>query len=204
MWWNDLNHIESEILKLSDRKNNFSELTSKNILIDESLGPIIIGHNTIICENVTLKGPIYIGNNCLIGNNCFIRSNTFINDNVKVGFSTEIKNSIIENDVCIGPQCFVADSIIKQYAYLGAQVRTSNHRLDKKNISVIINEKLIDTGKEKLGCYIGENSSLGVQVVILPGRVVPENSLFGPKIIIEKNFSSGRYLLNQSISKLQD
>ena len=211
MWWNDLDLVKAKIFDLAkniDLKGNCNIyeklLNNDNIVIDETQGPVIIGKGTKICKNTIIKGPVFIGEDCFIGNNVFIRGNTYINNNVKLGLSTEIKNSIIEDNVTIGPQCFIADSKLESNSYLGAQVRTSNHRLDQKSICVFINGNIYDTGKEKLGCLIGKNSALGVQVVILPGRIIAENSIFGPKILIEKNLPSGKYLLKQQIIKLQD
>lgn len=211
MWWNELELVKSKIFELTkntdlskEMKNLQKILSDKNIIIDETAGPVLIGRGTKICENTIIKGPVFIGENCLIGNNVFIRGNTYISNNVKLGFATEIKNSIIDENVTIGPQCFIADSKIEVNAYLGAQVRTSNHRLDKNNVHVFIDGYLYDTGKEKLGCLIGKNSALGVQVVVLPGRIIAENTIFGPKILIEKNLPSGKYVLKQQIIKSQD
>lgn len=202
MWWNELDLIELKILELSknqEKKINDNEV--KNIIIDETQGPVIIGVDTIINENVIIKGPVFIGKNCLIGNNTFIRGNTYIGNHVKLGFSTEVKNSIIEDEVTIGPQSFIADSKIECGAYLGAQVRTSNHRLDQQNIKVVMDGQFIDTQKQKLGCLIGKGSKLGVQVVILPGRIIAEKTVIGPKILVEKNLASGKYILKQQISQ---
>lgn len=100
------------------------------MIIDESAGEVVIGANTRICHGVVIQGPVVIGANCLIGNYAFIRPGTVINNGVKIGFATEIKNAVIEAEAMIGPQCFIADSVVASQAYLGAQVRTSNHRLD--------------------------------------------------------------------------
>ena len=50
-----------------------------------------------------------------------------------------------------------------------------------------------------LGCArvgatrFGARTALGIQVIILPGREVPPNSLFGPRLTVEKNLPPGRY-----------
>ena len=208
MWWNELDLTKEKIVELSKQTNSSryllnDSLVSKGVIIDEKDGPVLIDKDAIICENVVIKGPVFIGKHSLIGNNAFIRGSTYIGDNPRIGFCTEIKNSIIDAEVTIGPQCFVADSKIESNVYMGAQVRTSNHRLDKTTIKVCIAGQWYETGKEKLGCHIQKNTALGVQVVILPGRIVEENSMFGPKILIEKNFPAGKYLLKQQISKLE-
>lgn len=167
--------------------------------LEQSKGPILIGAGTRICHGAYIEGPAVIGSDCMIGNYAFIRSNTIIGNNVRIGFSTEVKSSLIESDVTIGPQCFVGDSVIGQSVYLGAQVRTSNHRLDGKKIDVYINDDVIDTGCEKLGCYIGPHSRLGIQVIILPGRYISHETLVGPGIIIDKNLPTGKYILKQVV-----
>lgn len=168
-------------------------------IFDTSGGPVVVGPRSRICSGATICGPVSIGRDCLIGNLALVRGAALIGEGSKVGFAAEIKNSIIGERVSIGPQCFVADSKIEDDAYLGAQVRTSNHRLDKHSVCVVVGGKLVDTGREKLGCLIGARAALGIQVIVLPGRVVAPDSVIGPRITVEKNLPSGRYRLPQSL-----
>jgi bifunctional UDP-N-acetylglucosamine pyrophosphorylase/glucosamine-1-phosphate N-acetyltransferase len=161
--------------------------------LDASRGAIAIGERTKICHGAHLQGPLEIGSDCLIGNLAIVRGPARIGNGTRIGFATEIKNAIIEDRVTIGPQCFVADSKIETEAYLGAQVRTSNHRLDKATVKVMVDGESVDTGLEKLGCLIGARAALGIQVIVLPGRVVAPGSIFAPRITIEKNLPPGRY-----------
>ncbi|EEW3779058.1 acetyltransferase [Escherichia coli] len=177
---------------------------SDSVIIDESAGDVVIGANTRICHGAVIQGPVVIGANCLIGNYAFIRPGSVISNDLKVGFATEIKNSVIEFAVIIGPQCFIADSVVGEYAYLGAQVRTSNHRLDNQLVSVRIRDETIITGCDKLGCYIGQRSRLGVQVVILPGRIIAPDTKLGPHIIVERNLAAGNYSLRQELIRTGD
>lgn len=162
----------------------------------------MIGEGTRICHGAVIQGPTVIGANCLVGNYAFIRPGSLLGNEVRVGFATEIKNSVIETAATIGPQCFISDSVIGKEAYLGAQVRTSNHRLDGKTVNVRLGGEDIDTGCEKLGCYIGPGARLGVQVIILPGRYIAAESLIGPRITIERNLAKGKYTLKQEINCL--
>ncbi|MCN4822275.1 acetyltransferase, partial [Escherichia coli] len=98
----------------------------------------------------------------------------------------------------------VADSVVANQAYLGAQVRTSNHRLDEQPVSVRTPEGIIATGCDKLGCYIGKRSRLGVQVIILPGRIISPNTQLGPRVIVERNLPSGTYSLRQELIRTGD
>lgn len=167
-------------------------------------GPVRIGARTKVCHGAVIQGPVAIGDDCLVGNLAMIRGATRIGDGTRIGFSAEIKNALIGANVTIGPQCFVADSVVRGGAYLGAQVRTSNHRLDRRSISVMDNDQLVDTGLKKLGCLIGEGAALGIHVIILPGRIVAAGSVFEPRITIAKNHPGGRYRLSQSILKIEE
>jgi bifunctional UDP-N-acetylglucosamine pyrophosphorylase/glucosamine-1-phosphate N-acetyltransferase len=178
---------------------NQSAHVSDSATLDASRGPIFIGARARVCDGAHIEGPVTIGDDCLIGNLAMIRGATSVGCRSRIGFAAEIKNAIIEHDVMIGPQCFVADSKIETHAYLGAQVRTSNHRLDKQTVKVLIDDDWVDTGLEKLGCLIGARSSLGIQVIILPGRIIAPDSSFAPRITVEKNLPAGRYRLAQQL-----
>ncbi|MDM8927002.1 hypothetical protein QU862_29635, partial [Escherichia coli] len=84
------------------------------------------------------------------------------------------------------------------------QVRTSNHRLDQQPVSVRTPEGIIATECDKLGCYIGQRSRLGVQVIILPGRIISPNTQLGPRVIVERNLPTGTYSLRQELIRTGD
>lgn len=177
---------------------------ANSVFIDERRGPVLIGNRSLICHGAVLEGPLVISSDCLIGNYVFIRGNTFLGKGVRIGFATEVKGAVIDEGATIGPQCFIADSIVSRGAYLGAQVRTSNNRLDGDNVSVHQNGDIIDTGREKLGCFIGEGVSLGVQVIILPGRVIASGTRISPRVTVERNLPSGHYRLHQEIIRIDN
>ncbi|MBP9710760.1 MAG: acetyltransferase [Candidatus Pacebacteria bacterium] len=162
-------------------------------------GDVRIGANTMICPGATIKGPVWIGANCMIGNNTMLRGPLRIAAGSRIGLATELKNAVIGTRVLIGPMCYVADSVVDSEAYLGAMVRTSNQRLDRNPVSAMYRGSLRDTGLDKLGAYIGAKASLGIQVIILPGRIVAPGSIFGPRITIERNLPAARYTLKQEL-----
>ena len=202
MWWRELQAQQRSLRwQFGDQSVRVdpSAWVAPTARLDASRGPIIIGSRTRVCENAYIEGPVAIGDDCMIGNMAMIRGPVYIGNGTRIGFATEIKSAIIQDRVTIGPQCFVADSKIEREAYLGAQVRTSNHRLDKQNVQVVVDGEPIDTGMDKLGCLIGARSALGIQVIILPGRVIAADSIFAPRITVEKNLPSGRYRQPQQL-----
>jgi UDP-N-acetylglucosamine diphosphorylase / glucose-1-phosphate thymidylyltransferase / UDP-N-acetylgalactosamine diphosphorylase / glucosamine-1-phosphate N-acetyltransferase / galactosamine-1-phosphate N-acetyltransferase len=202
MWWNEITGLKTRLQKLLPRDGAFidpSAIIEPGAIIDTSSGPIRIGARARICAGAILKGPIAIGDDCLVGNNSMVRGPTIIGDDVRIGFTVEVKQALLGDRVSIGPMCFVADSRVDDEVYLGAMVRTSNQRLDRANVDVRLGDETVATGCEKLGCWIGAGASLGIQVIILPGRVIAAGASFEPRITISRNLPAGQYRLQQSL-----
>lgn len=193
MWWREVAGLASLAPKPMSAAQWLAVDRHPTAIIDETNGRVEIGAGTKICPAAYIAGPAVIGRDCLIGNNAMIRGPLKIGDRVRVGFAAELKQALIGDDVSIGPQCFVADSKLDSSAYLGAQVRTSNQRLDRRPVSVLANGEHIHTGLEKLGCWIGVEAALGIQCIILPGREIAAGSLFEPRITIARNHPTGHY-----------
>jgi UDP-N-acetylglucosamine diphosphorylase / glucose-1-phosphate thymidylyltransferase / UDP-N-acetylgalactosamine diphosphorylase / glucosamine-1-phosphate N-acetyltransferase / galactosamine-1-phosphate N-acetyltransferase len=199
MWWLELAAELASNRPTGERHP--ASIVDPSAHLDEQDGPIDIGKGSRICPGAYLKGPITIGEDCLIGNGTMLRGPILIGDEVRIGFASEIKNAVLRDGVTIGPQCFVADSLVEPSAYLGAQVRLSNHRLDKRNVTVMVAGQACDSGFDKLGSHIGAGAALGIQVIVLPGRSVAADSLVGPRVTVEKNLPTGRYRAAQDLQQ---
>lgn len=205
MWWREVLSLGERLAAINLGLGSMIDETAiieSGATLDASNGPIIIGAGTKVCAGAIIRGPVFIDNDCMIGNQTLIRGPAIIGMEVKIGFATEVKQAIIGNRVSIGPMCFVADSKIDHDSYLGAMVRTSNQRLDREPVKVLQVDKFVSCGSDKLGCWIGAGTAIGIQVIILPGRIVPSNSTFDPRITIEKNLPAGHYRIKQSLEAL--
>ena len=174
MWWLEVLGLAECVAQASgdgDSRIDPAAVIEPGVILDDSQGAIVIGPGTKVCTGAVLRGPLVIGSNGLIGNNCMVRGPTLIGDEVRIGFASEIKQAMIADRVMIGPQCFVSDSKIDEGAYLGAQVRTSNQRLDRAAITVRDGEREIATNADKLGCWIGARSALGISATAVGGGV---------------------------------
>ncbi|MEY4159773.1 MAG: hypothetical protein RLZZ136_394 [Pseudomonadota bacterium] len=201
MWWAEVAALADRLAAdplLSAGLSPDAEIEA-GATIDQTHGPVAIGAGTRVCAGAVIRGPAVIGRDCLIGNQAMIRGPVLLADGVRIGFATELKQALIGAGVMIGPLCFVSDSNLDAGAYLGALVRTSNDRLDHAEIKVRQDNHDVPTGLHKLGCWIGEGTALGIQVIILPGRVVPPHSLFEPRLTISRNHPPGRYRAVQAV-----
>ena len=202
MWWREVAALQSlKLLPMTGREWSQVEI-HPTAIIDEALGPVRIGPGTKVCAGAYVAGPASIGANCLVGNHTMLRGPFLIGDRVRIGFATEIKQALVDDDVAIGPQCFVADSKVERGAYLGAQVRTSNQRLDRQPVKVMVQGQPADSGLEKLGCRIGQRAALGIQCIILPGREIAAEALFEPRITISRNFPTGHYRVQTPVESV--
>ncbi len=201
-WWNEiemLNHLAHKLNRFAGVVAPASASIHPTALLDFSKGPIVLGENVRICEGVSLTGPLVIEDNTLVGKNAQVRGPCLIGRDVLIGYNVEVKRSILHKQVKLGPGSYVGDSFLEQGVFLGALVRTSNYRLDGENVQAMHQNQRVDTGMDKLGCLIRENTSLGIGCKIYPGREVPANSLFEMDVHIKKNLPPGHYRIKQEL-----
>lgn len=132
---------------------------------------VFVGKNVIISDTAKIIAPAIIGSNTEIRHCAYIRGNAIIGENCVIGNSTEIKNSIIFDNVQLPHYNYVGDSIIGYKAHLGAGAICSNVKQDKSTITVK-SEPPIKTGKMKLGAIICDNVEIGCGAVINPGSII--------------------------------
>ncbi|MCJ7647072.1 MAG: sugar phosphate nucleotidyltransferase [Candidatus Lokiarchaeota archaeon] len=164
-------------------------------------GTIHIGKKSTIKAGTTIIGPCYIGENTLVGPNAFIRPYSFISNNCHIGMS-EIKNSLILSKSKIPHFNYVGDSIICENVNLGAGTKVSNLRFDNKSIKMSINGKLINSKRRKLGVIIGANSQTGINVSIMCGKKIGENSVIGAHTLINEDVPRDSIYYQDSNGKL--
>lgn len=206
MWWDDVLSLSDRVAKLvPDEQSSVAPdaQVHASVVIDDSAGPVVIGSRARICAGAILNGPVVIGEDCLIGSRTLIRGATVIGARTKLGYCSEVKQALISDDVSIGPMCFVAESKLDRAVYLGAMVRTSNQRLDRRPVRVLDGLGQVAAEAEKLGCWIGEAASLGIQTIVLPGRAIAAHSIFEPRVTVIRNLPAGHYRLAQSLERVE-
>ncbi len=132
-------------------------------------------HKTAVIEsNVTLKAPVLIGPDCFIGSNAYLRGGVLLTETVSIGPGCEVKTSIIFPGASIAHFNFIGDSIIGRNVNFEAGAITANHFNERENKRILayIDSIIIDTGIEKFGSLIGDNSKIGANAVLSPGTVL--------------------------------
>ncbi len=150
-------------------------------------GPVEISDSAVLRPGTFIQGPVVIDEDAVVGPNSFIRSGTYIGKNVRIGNAVEIKNSIILDGTTIGHLSYVGDSIIGSRCNFGAGTKVANLKLDDRSISMQIQGNRVDSGERKLGTIMGDNVKTGINVSIMPGISIGENSRIGAHTLISTN-----------------
>jgi len=151
------------------------------------IGPVTIAETARIRSGSYIEGPVFIGENSDIGPNCYIRPHTSIGRGARIGNACEIKNSIIMDGVHIGHLSYVGDSIIGENCNLGAGTITANYRFDAGTVKMMVKDRLVDTGRTKLGAVLGDNVKTGIGALLMPGVKVGNNCWIGPNVIVHRD-----------------
>jgi len=157
-------------------------------------GNVRIGQGTRVLEGACVRGPCYIGSNSLVGNNCLIWNYSSIGNNSVIGFSTEIKHSLIGDD-CWFHMNYIGDSIVSDKCSFGAGTITANFRFDEKNVKVKINNREIDSGRDKFGAIVADNCKTGINACLLPGVRVGPHSIVGPDVCLYNDLEPNKIIL---------
>lgn len=155
-----LSKKEYSLCRGVDGKENIWISKTAKIAKDANLyGPLIVGPGTEIRHNAFIRGKVIIGKNCVIGN------------------STEIKNSILLNNVQVPHYNYVGDSILGNHAHLGAGAIISNLKSTKTEVYI---GREHATGLRKVGAFLGDHVEVGCNSVLNPGTVIGTNTIIYP------------------------
>lgn len=168
---------------LRGRKIEADVSISKRAMVE---GNVWIRRGAKILEGACVRGPCYIGENTFVGNNCLIWNYSSIGDNCVVGFSTEIKHSLVGNN-CWFHTNYVGDSVISDYCSFGAGTITANFRFDEKSVKVRVEGKMVDSGLDKLGAIVGDCCKIGINACLAPGVKIGPHSIVGPNVNLQED-----------------
>lgn len=157
--WDLLPVNDAQLRKTGSQTNGTIE---KNVTIK---GAVEIGEHTHIHSGCYLIGPIVIGKNCEIGPHTCIFPSTTIGNNTVIRSFSEIKNSVIMDDVRIGSNSFLSHSVIAKGTYVDHGFSSLIGETQKHSHDECISIK-------DIGVMIAEDSTVQSHVVTHPGVVI--------------------------------
>lgn len=127
-------------------------------------GQVVIGEETVIRSGTYISGPVVIGAGCDIGPNVCIKPATSIGDNVVIDTFSEVENSVIGNDVRLGPGCIIENSVINKGCVLKGRFSAFGGKSELR-----VNG---ENPPADIGVMMGEDCIVGNNVLAQPGSLV--------------------------------
>ncbi|MGD1118299.1 MAG: bifunctional sugar-1-phosphate nucleotidylyltransferase/acetyltransferase [Dehalococcoidales bacterium] len=155
----DIISLNNEILK--NLENRLGGTIEDGAFIK---GKVVIGEGTVIRSGSIIYGPAVIGSGCEIGPQACIMPSTSIGDNVAISSFTQVRNSVIGDDVTLGPGCIISDSIIDKGTVIKGRFTALGGPSEVKinDISPSIN----------IGAIMGEGCKVESNVTVQPGAII--------------------------------
>ena len=139
-----------------------------------------VSPSAVIAPTAFLGSPCIIGDGAEIRHGAFIRGDAVIGAGAVIGNSVEVKNAIISDHAEVPHFNYVGDSILGYRAHMGAGSITSNVRSDRNDVIMHLPEGDVDTGRMKVGAFIGDRAEIGCNAVLNPGTVIGHDSVVYP------------------------
>jgi glucose-1-phosphate thymidylyltransferase len=147
-------------------------------------GPVSVGKDTKIYSGCYIVGPVVIGDSCEIGPNACIFPSTSIGNNTVVHPFSEIRSSVIMDDVHIASNSHISHSVIGKGCIIGDSFST----ITGKTMIEVENEfKRLET---PIGAMVGEDCIIESHVVVDPGKIIGRKCRISPMKHIIKNIPS--------------
>lgn len=154
------------------------------------LGPVTVAKTARVRSGAYIEGPSLIDEGADIGPNCYIRPCTTLGRNTRIGNACEIKNSIIMDRTHVGHLSYMGDSIIGEHCNLAAGTLIANLRFDDGHVKMMVNNKVVDTGRRKLGVVLGDEVKTGVNASFMPGVKVGQNTWIGANYLARRDIEA--------------
>lgn len=154
------------------------DLLRINESILKKTGPVI-DKSAKISKEARIEGPVVIGKYAEI-KDCVIRAYSSIGEGCVIGNNVEVKNSIISDNTKVPHLSYIGDSVLGSNCNLGAGTNIANLRFDDKSVKVKVKGEIVDTGRRKLGCIMGDMVKTGVNASIMPGTLIKSKTMINP------------------------
>jgi len=156
-----------DLLRLNQAAlQSLSEVRSGTIEPNVTIrGRVLIGAGSTIRSGAYLQGPLALGPGCEIGPHAVLLPSTSLGKNVRIGALTTVANSILMDDVSLGPSSVVQDSVIGSGTAARAGLMAASGRGDVQ-IEGEWHEVV------QIGALIGEDVEVGNGTSLACGTVV--------------------------------
>lgn len=145
-------------------------------VLDATQGPIVLegssapAQATQVQSHTVITGPCYVGPGCVIRAHADIRGDCHLGPQTRVG--GEVVGSIFLGHCSKQHYGFLGQTIVGQWANLGAGTTTSNLKNTYGTVRMPINGREESTSRQFVGAVIADHAKLGIGTYLSTGSVV--------------------------------
>jgi len=180
--WDLLEANEYLLSKMDSQSGHIENSTIEGKVIMEEGARII---------NSYVEGSAYIGAGTVIGPNAYLKGYNCIGKWCSIGSGTTVKNSILMDHVNAKHLAYIGDSVIGENVNFGSGTQIANFRFDGENVNVQTEKGWANSGRKKLGVFVGDNTKFGVLSCTMPGKLIGANCWIHSGVVVNKNVPSG-------------
>ena len=143
---------------------------SPGVVLNASIGPIMIARGARIGPNSVIEGPCYIGEFSIIAPLTHIGPGTTLGPGCRIGGA--VSNSIVMGFTDKPYEGYLGDSYVGRWCTLGAGTTTANIKATLGEVDVRIGNRTIETGRRSMGSVIGDHTKTSINTRFSPGCYV--------------------------------
>lgn len=145
-----------------------------------------VGAGAVIMPHVYIEGPAIISAKASVVQAAYVRANVVLSPGAVLGHTSEAKNALLLENAHAPHFAYVGDSVLGRRVNLGAGTKLSNLAMNSEKdaatgkrptIQLQIEGQTYDTGLEKLGAIMGDDSQTGCNTVTNPGTIIGQRTL---------------------------
>src|SRR3954465_2536401 len=143
---------------------------SPGVVLNASIGPIMIARGARIGPNAVIEGPCYIGEFSIINALTHIGPGTTLGPGCRIGGA--VANSIVMGFTDKPYEGYLGDSYVGRWCTLGAGTTTANIKATLGQIDIHIGSRTIPTERRSMGSIIGDHCKASINTRFTPGCYV--------------------------------
>lgn len=143
-------------------------------------GDVVVEPGAKVRSGAYVEGPVVIKEAADVGPNSHVRGPAVVGENARVGNAVEVKNSVLFENCSVSHLSYVGDSVLGRNTNFGAGTTVANLRHDEKNVRVEVKGDTVDTGRRKLGVFVGDGAKTGINTTLNAGIKLPAETWTKP------------------------
>ncbi|MBR0796170.1 LpxA family transferase [Bradyrhizobium jicamae] len=156
-------------------------------------GGVAVHHTSTVENGAVLKGPAIIGPDCFIAAGAYVRGGCWLEAGCILGPGAELKSSFVFRGSKLAHFNFVGDSLLGSGVNLEAGSIIANYRNEwpRPAISFFHHGRRLETGAEKFGALVGDQTRIGANAVIAPGAILAQSTVVKRLSLIDQAVEQG-------------